>query len=225
MPSYLKISDINIIPNRHHAPGTAGGIGLICVVQNMTLSWIWLAIVIIAAVYGMLSGNMQSVSSAAFEGASAAVQLCLGMCGATCLWCGLLEALKRAGLTDKLTLLLRPLLSRLLPGSVRDAEIMNAAAANLSANLLGLGNAATPMGIKAAVRMAGVRKSASDDLCTLVVLNTASVQLIPATVAAIRSSLGCSSPFDILPAVWATSAVSVCTGLLAARLFKHFWRD
>ena len=102
---------------------------------------------------------------------------------------------------------------------------MEAVSANLSANVLGLGNAATPLGLEAARRMArrtpGV---ASDGLCMLVVCNTASVQLIPATVAGLRAAAGCRTPFDILPAVWLASAVSVTAGILAAKLFARIWR-
>ena len=102
---------------------------------------------------------------------------------------------------------------------------MDAVSANLSANLLGLGNAATPLGLEAARLMAertpGV---ASDSLCMLVVCNTASIQLIPTTVAAVRSAAGCATPFDILPAVWLTSVVALTAGLGAAKFFARVWR-
>ena len=102
---------------------------------------------------------------------------------------------------------------------------MAAVSANVSANLLGLGNAATPLGIRAAQRMAaGCGGTASDELCRLVVLNTASIQLLPTTVAAVRSAQGCAAPLDILPAVWLSSALSVTAGLLAARLLQRVWR-
>ena len=107
----------------------------------------------------------------------------------------------------------------------RDSETLAAVSANVSANLLGLGNAATPLGIRAATRMAeGCGGVASDELCRLVVLNTASIQLLPTTVAAVRSAHGCAAPFDILPAVWLSSALSVAAGLLAARGLQAVWR-
>lgn len=96
---------------------------------------------------------------------------------------------------------------------------------NLSANLLGLGNAATPLGIRAARRMAlGAEGTASNELCRLVVLNTASVQLLPTTVAAVRAGCGAAAPFDILPAVWISSLLSVSVGLLTARLLERVVR-
>lgn len=108
----------------------------------------------------------------------------------------------------------------------REPETLAAVSANVSANLLGLGNAATPLGIRAARRMArGTDGTADDELCRLVVLNTASLQLLPTTVAGVRAACGCRTPFDILPAVWLSSAISVTAGLLAARLLQRVWRD
>ena len=100
-----------------------------------------------------------------------------------------------------------------------------AVSANVSANLLGLGNAATPLGIRAARRMAaGCGGTASDELCVLVVLNTASIQLLPATIASLRTAMGCKTPFDILPAVWLSSVLSVAAGLAAAKLLARWGR-
>lgn len=116
-------------------------------------------------------------------------------------------------------------LRRILPRASRDTETMAALSANVSANLLGLGNAATPLGIRAATRMAqGCGGVASDELCRLVVLNTASIQLLPTTVAAVRSAHGCAAPLDILPSVWLSSLLSVTAGLLAARGLQALWR-
>ena len=125
----------------------------------------------------------------------------------------------------KLAALLRPALRWLLPRASRDPETLAAVSANVSANLLGLGNAATPLGIQAARRMArGCGGTASDELCLLVVLNTASIQLLPATIASVRSASGSETPFDILPAVWLASILSVTVGLLAAKLLSALGR-
>ena len=133
-----------------------------------------------------------------------------------------MEMMNACGLSAGLAGLFRPLLRRLLPDACRDGETLAAVSANVSANLLGLGNAATPLGIRAARRMArGCGGVASDELCRLVVLNTASIQLIPATIASVRSAAGCETPFDILPAVWLASALSVTAGLTAACLLSR----
>lgn len=133
-----------------------------------------------------------------------------------------MEIMNACGLSEGLAGLFRPILRRLLPNASKDPETLAAVSANVSANLLGLGNAATPLGIRAARRMAkGCSGVASDELCRLVVLNTASIQLIPATIASVRAAAGCKAPFDILPAVWMASALSVTVGLLAAWLLSR----
>lgn len=186
---------------------------------------VWGAMVMASVVCGMADGRMAQVSAAALEGARAAVELCISLAGVLCLWSGFMELLKQCGLERKLAALFRPLMRRLLPQASRDAETMAAVSGNLSANLLGLGNAATPLGIRAARRMAlGAEGRATDELCRLVVLNTASVQLLPTTVAAVRAGCGAAAPFDILPAVWVSSILSVSVGLLAARLLERVVR-
>ena len=179
----------------------------------------------LSLLFGCATGQLSTVSAAALTGAQSAVELCLSMAGAICLWSGVMTLMDRCGLSEKLAALLRPLLRRILPNASRDSETLAALSANVSANLLGLGNAATPLGIRAATRMAqGCNSVASDELCRLVVLNTASIQLLPTTVAAVRSAHGCAAPFDILPAVWLSSVLSVSAGLLAARGLQAVWR-
>lgn len=191
----------------------------------MAMSIIWTGMVVVSVVCGLLLGNGPAVAAAAVEGAATAVELCLTMAGVLCLWMGVMEVMKRSGLADKLSRLLRPILSRLYPEFRRDKETMDAVSANVSANLLGLGNAATPLGIQAARRMALKTPGlASDSLCMLVVCNTASIQLIPTTVASVRLAAGCATPFDILPAVWLASAVSVVVGVCAVKLLGRIWR-
>lgn len=191
----------------------------------MAMAWIWTGMAVVSVVCGAVYGRMEAVSAAALEGAGQAVRLCLSMAGVLCLWTGLMEVMDRCGLSRRLGRLFRPVLRRLLPQASRDPETLAAVTANVSANLLGLGNAATPAGIQAARRMAaGCSGTASDELCRLVVLNTASVQLLPSTVAALRGGLGSAAPLDILPAVWLSSALSVTAGLACARVLGRVWR-
>lgn len=192
----------------------------------MLLAWIWTALVCFSLICGAATGRMAEVSQAALTGAQSAAELCIGMAGTVCLWTGVMEVLQRCGLARKLARLFHPLLRLLMPCACRDSETLAAVSANVSANLLGLGNAATPPGIRAARRMAlGCGGTASDELCRLVVLNTASIQLLPTTVAAIRAANGSTAPLDILPAVWITSTLSVMAGLTAARLAQQLWRE
>lgn len=192
----------------------------------MAMAWVWTGMVALSVVYGLTNGTISAVSSAAMEGAAAAVQLCLSMAGVICLWSGVMSIMKDCGLMDGLSRLFRPVLSLLLPRACKDPDTLAALSGNVSANLLGLGNAATPLGIQAAQRMAaGSGGTATNELCLLVVMNTASIQLLPTTVAGVRAALGAQSAFDILPAVWLASALSVTAGILAAKIFSKFWNS
>ena len=192
----------------------------------MAMAWIWTGMVAASVVFGLVNGTIGAVGGAAMEGAGAAVELCLSMAGIMCLWNGVMAVMKASGMMDGLSRLFRPALCRLLPQACRDPDTLAALSGNVSANLLGLGNAATPLGIRAATRMArGSGGQATDELCRLVVLNTASVQLLPTTVAGVRAALGAESAFDILPAVWLASVLSVTAGLLAAKALGKIWRN
>lgn len=192
----------------------------------MTMAWIWTGMAVLSILCGLATGRGDLVAAAAVEGAQAAVELCVSIAGMLCLWTGVMEIMRRSGLAEGLSRLLRPVLSALFPQVSGDRGVMDSISANVSANLLGLGNAATPLGIEAVRRME--RKcpgTASDAMCMLVVCNTASIQLIPTTVASVRAAAGSSSPFDILPAVWLASALSVGVGISACKLFARIWRD
>lgn len=171
-----------------------------------------------------LTGSAETAGAAVLEGAQAALPFVLQIAGGLCLWSGVLELLERCGAAEALSRLLRPPLRRLFPRSSGDGEILSALSENVSANLLGLGNAATPAGIRAAKGMAALGEAASDELCLLVVLNTASLQLLPAMIASVRAAAGAASAFDILPAVWISSACSVGCGLAAAALCRRLRR-
>ncbi len=189
------------------------------------MGWIWTGILLLSTISALQNGQAAALSAAVQEGASQGITLALALAGPLCLWSGLGALLSGSGVSQRLANLAAPLLQRLFPDSWKDPEAREALCGNLSANLLGLGNAATPLGIRAAKSMAAhADGTASDELCRLVVLNTASIQLLPTTVAAIRAGLGCSRPFDILPAVWLTSACSVMIGLLAAKGLSQWVR-
>lgn len=192
----------------------------------MAMGIIWTVMVTVSVIYGAATGRADAVGNAAMEGAAAAVTLCISIGGMICLWSGVIEVMNRSGLSSSLSRLLRPVLGRLFPGAAKDRSVMNALASNVSANLLGLGNAATPAGIKAAegmMRQSGGR-TASDELCLLVVMNTASIQLLPTTIATVRAAAGAESAFDILPAVWISSVASVTAGIICAKIMSFLSR-
>lgn len=181
----------------------------------MIMSWIWTGIAGISIFCALLTGNGSALTAACIQGAQAGLELALAIGGSLCLWSGVGALMAKNGMADLLSRLLQPLVHRIFPSSRTDPLLKNALSANICANFLGLGNAATPMGIQAAKRL-NRDGTASDELCRLIVLNTASIQLIPTNVAAVRASLGCTTPFDILPAVWITSVCSAGLGVLAA---------
>ena len=193
----------------------------------MVMSWIFTVLLALSAVSAMFLGNGQALGSACVSGAQNGITLAVSIAGSLCLWTGIGKLMERIGITGLLAKLLRPVLHRLFPSTKTDLPLASSLSANICANFLGLGNAATPMGIQAAKRL--VRKDrpdvATNELCRLIVLNTASIQLIPANVAAIRTSLGCNTPFDILPAVWVTSLLSAGAGVSAAYLMGRVWGD
>lgn len=186
----------------------------------MVMAYIWTGMVALSLIFGCLSGNGAALFPAMLEGAGEAARLCLSLAGAICFFSGLMEVMARSGIAAGLAKMLSPLLRRLFPQSFRDEDCAGAISENFTANLLGLGNAATPAGIRAVKRMAQLQGENSPELGRLVVMNTASVQLLPATVASLRSSLGAGAPLDILPCVWITSLLSVAAGLGAVRLLE-----
>ncbi len=188
-------------------------------------SIIWICIVIFSILSACIQSKLGYLTTAAMEGAEQALTLCLTIGGPLCLWSALSNVMEKSGLTEKLGLLLRPIFKKLFPNACKDPLASGYMTANISANFLGLGNAATPMGIKAVQRMKELQGTtvASNEMCRFIVLNTASIQLLPTTVAAIRGAAGSHSPFDILPAVWVTSLCSVTAGLLAAKILGRFY--
>lgn len=191
----------------------------------MLISWVLLGIFVICTVFSPLAGTGKAAGAAVLEGAEQAVSFAMSIAGGICLWSGVMELMERCSISAALSRGLRPILRRLFPKAAGEPEILSALAENVSANLLGLGNAATPAGVRAAQGMARLSGGgASNELCLLVVLNTASIQLLPSTIASVRAAARAASAFDIMPAVWLSSAISVTVGLMAAALFRRLWR-
>lgn len=191
------------------------------------LSWIWLFMIAASVVCSLITGRMDTLASAVTEGADKAVQLLISMAGVMCLWTGVMRIAEKSGITKGIAVLLSPILRRLMPDYSPDSEAMQAVSANITANILGLGNAATPLGIKAMKEMQiknrlGDRPNGS--MIMFVVINTASVQLIPATAAALRQAAGSIEPYSILPYVWITSFAALAVGITAAKLMGKLRR-
>ena len=185
------------------------------------MGWLLEGMLVFSLIAGISGGRMAEVSAAALSGGGEALQLALTLAGMLMLWGGVMRVAEESGASGALSRALSPLTRRLFPHLDPRGPALEKISLNLSANLLGLGNAATPLGL-AAIRELDrenpQKGRASDEMLLFVVLNTASLQLIPATNAALRHAAGSRAPLEILPAVWLTSAVSVTAGVAAALL-------
>ena len=172
-------------------------------------------------VFALFSGNMGAVSCSAVEGCADAVSLVLRLCGGLCLWSGIMRLCEKSGICALLSKLLSPILKLIFPSLSKNGEAMQLISMNVSANLLGLGNAATPLGIAAMKKLAELnlkRMSASDDMVAFAVINSSSIQLLPTTLATLRAAYGCQNPMNIPPAVLITSILSLSVGLFFAKI-------
>ena len=191
----------------------------------MIIGWIFCILTGASCIFALYTGHGSALATAVPLGAQAGITLAISIAGSLCLWAGIGKLLEKAGVTRILSRMLAPALHRIFPGTKTDPALSRSLSGNICANFLGLGNAATPMGIRAVQQMSRYAPdgTASDEMCRLIVLNTASIQLIPATVATVRAAAGCATPFDILPAVWATSLCSAGLGVTAAWLLGKVW--
>ncbi len=191
------------------------------------LSAIWVVFLVLALICGAFTGRLDAVTTAVGTGAGEAVTLIISIAGLMCFWSGIMELVQASGLAEKLSRILMPLLRPLFGKAATDREAMETVSANVAANLLGLSNAATPLGLRAADRLYELegRRGSPNTVLTLITLNTASIQLIPSTVAAVRAACGAALPFDIMLPVWGASIFSVAVVLLSGRLMRPLFPE
>ena len=187
--------------------------------KNM-LNAIWLCMIVISVICSIMTDRVGELSNSVGGGAEKAVQLVISMAGVLCLWSGIMKIAERSGLTELIARLLSPVLGRLMPDHRKNKRVMEAVSANVTANILGLGNAATPLGIAAMKEMkrSALKDEPDDSMIMFVLINTASIQIIPATTAALRQAAGSVEPYSILPFVWMASGIALCTGIVMAKL-------
>lgn len=184
------------------------------------MNYVWAVMIVLSFILSLITGRTSELSSAVIDGATEAFELLISIAGILCFWSGMMEIAKRSGLTDILAKIFSPVLRLLFRDVKKDSDALRFMSLNISANLLGLGNAATPFGIKAMNELNKSGKNdgvATDSMVLFVVLNTASLQLFPTTVAAYRARYGSQSPFEIMPAVWVTSALALIVGIIASK--------
>ncbi len=187
---------------------------------GISVNYIWCAMIIISIIVSVFNGTVSETIDAAFEGARSAVFTVLSFAGVMCFWTGIMKIAEKSGLSQKIEKLLRPIINFLFPNSGDEAK--NYIAMNMSANLLGMGNAATPMGIKAMSCLDRENANplyASDNMCMLVVLNTTSIQLIPTTIIALRVAASSADPFSIILPIWISSLTAVLSAVSLAKLY------
>ena len=190
------------------------------------LNLVWPIFIIISFSYAIFSGNLQSLNSSIFDGVESAVDLSITMLGTICLWSGIINVANNTSSIKKINKLLKPVIKFLFPEIKENKKAQNEISMNMIANILGLGNAATPLGLKAMETLQKENKNKdelSNSMIMLIVLNTASIQLIPTTIIAIRSSLGSENPTSIIVPVWiATICAGVCGVTVTKILIKYF---
>jgi spore maturation protein A len=188
------------------------------------VNWIWMGMIVFSVVFGAANGKMEQVAEAAFGGAQTGVTVCLGLISILVFWMGLMRIAEDAGLVRKLSILLAPIVRRLFPDVPPDHSAMGYILSNMSANLLGLGNAATPMGIKAMQELQKLNPTpsvATPAMCTLLALNTASITLVPTTMIAIRMNFGSLHPADIVAPTLLATIVSTGAAIIVDRWYRR----
>ncbi|RCX23214.1 spore maturation protein A [Fontibacillus phaseoli] len=191
---------------------------------------IWLALILIGFIFAAIKGDINIVTQAAFEGAATGVTVCLGLISVLVFWLGIMKLAEDAGLVRAISKLLGPVVSYLFPDVPKDHPAMGFILSNMSANLLGLGNAATPMGIRAMQQLQELnpdKETASPAMCTLLALNTASITLIPTTLIAIRLNFHSANPAEIVGSTLLATAIATLAAILADRWYRrrYAWKQ
>ncbi len=189
------------------------------------MNYLWAAIVFLSVIYSFFSGSVDALSHSVLNGATDAVNLIISIAGIMCFWSGIMEVGNASGLTEILAKIFRPVIGKLFPEYKNNFKALSAISMNITANLLGLGNAATPFGIAAMKEMQSSRHTkqkhiANNSMVMFVIINTVPFQLFSTTLIALRAENGSMNPFAILPVVWLTSICSLCTGILITKLFE-----
>lgn len=185
------------------------------------LTFIFSLLIIISIIAGAATGNLRELTEAVLNEPVNAVELCIYLCGGMCFWGGLMRVAEKSGLTEGLAKLFALILGRLFKDIDKQGRAFKAICMNITANLLGLGNAATPFGIEAMKALAeeeGAGDTATPSMVIFTVINTASLTLIPSTALSLRMKYGSADPIEIVPAVWITSAAALAVSVTLAVL-------
>ena len=191
--------------------------------EGAMLNYIWFGMLVLGFITGIINGRLQEVTQAAVASAGKAIDLSIGLLGVMCLWTGLMNIAEKSGIVRYIAGIVRPVLHFLFPEIPANHPAMGAIVMNLVANFFGLGNAATPLGLKAMTELQKLnrgRDSASNAMCMFLVMNTAAIQLIPATVIALRAEAGSANPAEVIATIWVASVCATITGILAVKFMS-----
>ena len=191
------------------------------------LNIVWPIFIIISFTYGIFSGNLEKLNSSVFESVNDAITLTINLLGTMCLWCGIMKIANKTSVIDKLTKVLKPIIRIIFPEVNKNSEIEKEISMNMIANILGLGNAATPLGLKAMKSMQKEnpkKDTLTNSMAMFIIINTASIQIIPTTVIAIRSSLGSTNPTAIVFPVWIASIIAAVARNCCYEIVYTIWK-
>ena len=185
------------------------------------LNYIWGIMIVLSVICGFLTGKIGDVSNALITGADDGVKMTISLMGVMCFWSGIMNIAEKSGVTEIIAKILKPVTKILFP-KLKDEKAINAIIMNMTANMLGLSNAATPLGLKAMKELNKYSdgKTATDEMCMFIVINTASLQIIPATIIAMRQAAGSATPTDIIIPVWLCSICVITVGVVTAKIFS-----
>lgn len=187
------------------------------------INYIWFVLIFIGVLTGIINGNVQAVTDAAIQSAKTAVELSIGMIGMMSMWLGIMKIAEKSGLINKISSILKPVLKHLFPDIPPNHPAMASIVMNISANLLGLGDAATPLGLKAMQELQTLNRTqdtATDSMCTFLALNTSSITLIPATVIAYRVAAGSQNPTQIIGPTILSTIVATTVAIIAVKVYS-----
>ncbi len=192
------------------------------------LNYIWFGMLVVGFIVGIMNGRIEEVTQAVVDSSKTAIEISIGLMGIMCLWTGLMGIAEKSGIIRGISKLVRPVIKFLFPGIPKDHPATGAVVMNLTANFLGLGNAATPLGLKAMNELQKLNRqkdTATNEMSMFLVLNTACIQFIPTTIIALRAASGSKNPTEIIGTIWVATICATISGVIAAKIFSLFTKN
>lgn len=190
------------------------------------INYIWFILIFLGSIVGILNGSGEDISKSIIDSCGSTVSFIIELVGIMCFWCGVMKVAEKSGFTDKLAKILRPVLKLIFKDAAKDEKALGAIVMNITANMMGLSNAATPFGIRAMEEMDRLNKNkgiASNDMCLFLVLNAACIQLVPSTIISIRAACNSANPgIIILPAIISTTTAAV-VGVICCKILQKYF--